>query len=123
MATVIIETFTGGSSTANILAAPSRLNSIPFDGTLTLEVSCSVADVAGTNYGSITIQMPNGEVPVDNQLIPASWPFTPDSADPHHCLHNDTESIFALEVEQGGHVNVDLAVQGTAYWIVRATLG
>ena len=119
MPSPIIEVVTSDDQTnttrSNILAAPSRLNSIPYDGTLTLEVSATVSKK--NNFVAITIQTPDGEVPVLEELVPFNG-----YDDGNHVLHNDTEYVFTFDAPQGGHFNIDMDVTGNSTWIVRATL-
>lgn len=103
---MIKESFALTATTADILAAPSRLAAMPGDGTLTIE--CSTTDSEGTNSGAITLQMPDGEVPFDSLIIPANGYSTADSV-----LHDDTALQFAMPVSQGGHVLVTYTETGT----------
>lgn len=111
----IIEVFEGAADDNNIMAAPSRLNSIPYAGSLVLEMSCTQSDAS--NYVEVTVQMPNGEVPMEGVRVPANGYDTADDV-----LHNDTEFTLALPAPQGGHFNVDVNVTGTVRWLIRAVL-
>jgi len=104
------------SSTQNdLLQAPSRLAAIPFNGTLTLEISAQVC--SSTNHVDLTLQLPEGEVPVDAQIVPengydnANW-----------MLHSDTMLVFQFDATQGGHFLISVVETGSCPYIVRATL-
>jgi len=103
---IIKETYGLAASNADILAAPSRLAAIPGDGILTIE--CSATDCDATNFGTITLQTPDGEVPFEDLTITANGYSTSDSV-----LHDDTAIQVQLEVFQGGHVNLAYTENGT----------
>lgn len=94
---IIKESFRLGASNADILAAPSRLAAIPQPGVLTIEVSSLLANA--TNRGSITLQLPGGEIPFEDLDVPANGFSTLDDV-----LHSDTAFAFRIPVAQGGHV-------------------
>ncbi len=95
---IIKESFRLSATTADVLAAPSRLAAIPKNGILTIEASASVSN--GTNRGQMTLQLPNGDVPFEDLLIPANGFSTED------IMHSDTELLIVLAVAQGGHVGL-----------------
>lgn len=118
MANPIVEFFSGSGAVTNLLSAPSRLDSLPYAGTLTLEFSATENN--GSRSFAMTIQPPEGELPMDNVKIPANGFSTTDNV-----LHNDTETIISFpDIPQGGHFNIDIASNGSggAQWCVRATL-
>jgi len=103
---VIKESFVLSASNTDILAAPSRLAAIPGDGVMTIEVSCTDSDA--TNFGTITLQLPDGENPFEDLLIPANGFSTADNV-----VHDDTALQISIEVAQGGHVTLSYAESGT----------
>lgn len=111
---VIVETFALSADNTDILAAPSRLAAMPSDGTLIIEMSATEAN--GTNYGKVTIQLPDGSVPIDDQVLPANGMSTADGL-----IHDETALTLTAQVEQGGHVTVAYDETGTvaeAFFIV-----
>lgn len=114
---VITEVYRLTATTSDILKAPSRLSAIPFDGELTIEVSATDCDAS--NNATLTVQLPSGEVPMDDQEIPASWG---DGTSTAAMLHDDTETVLIFDASQGGHFNLSTTVTGTCTLLVRATL-
>ena len=102
----IKETFQLAATDADVLAAPSRLTSIPADGVLTIE--CSATQGNPTNNGQLTIQLPGGDTPVENVIIPQNGFSTSDSV-----IHDDTALQFQFSVAQGGHVGISYTETGT----------
>jgi len=92
----------------------TRLNAIPYNGTLTLDFQASLADA--TNNWLLTIQMPNGDVPVDSQIVPADNPALGGVLDERTLLR------FTFPATQGGHFTVSLTEAGTAIATWRAVL-
>lgn len=104
---LIKESFFITATTADILAAPSRLAAIPANGVLTIE--CATGDNDGTNFMALTIQLPGGDIPLDGVAIPA-WASV-SGAD--GVLDTDTELLIVMPVPQGGHVLVSTVENGT----------
>ncbi len=103
---VIKESFLLVADNADILSAPSRLAAIPRNGVLTLELSATDCDP--TNFGLITLQVPDGDIPFENLHIPANGFSTADAI-----MHRDTALVIQLEVAQGGHVGLNYDENGT----------
>lgn len=101
------------ATTADLLST-GRLNAIPYNGTLTLRFISQFADA--TNSYSVTIQKPNGDVPVDAQLVPAVNPALAGVMDERHLLQ------FTFGASQGGHFTVTLTETGTAVAMFQAIL-
>jgi len=101
------------ATNTDVLSA-GRLNSIPYAGTLTL---CFLADLAtaAAQY-TLTIQKPNGDVPVDAQLVQASSSGADGVMDEREWL----KMTFAANA--GGHFVVSLTETGTAVCMFRAVL-
>ncbi len=83
-----------------------RLNAIPYGGTLTLQFLADLGDAS--NFYSLTIQLPSGEVPVDGQRVPASQSAADMVLDTRELLQ------FSFAAGQGGHFTVSLTETGTA---------
>lgn len=106
---------------SNVIAATNadilngtRLNSIPYSGTITLDVQASLADA--TNSYAITIQKPNGDVPVDSQIVLANNPAL------GGVLDERTLMRFTFQATVGGHFTISLTETGTAICTWRAVL-
>jgi len=84
----------------------TRLDSIPFGGILVMRFQSNLAN-ASNNY-SLTIQEPNGNVPVDSQLVPGNNPALDGVMDERTLFQ------MSLPASQGGHFIVSLTETGTA---------
>jgi hypothetical protein len=73
---------------------------------MTVEISSTDCDA--TNYGALTLQMPDGEVPFEDLIIGQNGYSTADAV-----IHDDTAIQVQLEVGQGGHVTLSYAENGT----------
>ncbi len=91
-----------------------RLNSIPYNGKLTLRFLADLA-TAAAQY-NLTIQKPDGSVPVDNQLVQASSSGADGVMDDRELLQ------FTFDAFQGGHFIVSLTETGTAVCMFQAIL-
>ncbi len=92
----------------------TRLNAIPYNGILTIEVQSSLADA--TNNYALTIQLPGGAVPVDSQIVPGNNPALGGVLDERTLLR------MTFPATQGGHFTISLTESGTAICIWRAVL-
>ena len=110
---MIVETYLLTATNNDVLAAgTSRLASIPYNGRLILEMQCNSND--GTNNFQCTIQLPDGETPLEDVLVPTG----PSGG----ALNADDKYTVAFDVSQGGHVTVQMTENGTAIAFLRATL-
>lgn len=102
------------SATNTDVLSAGRLNAIPYNGSLTLQFLADLADAS--NFYTLTIQKPNGDVPVDSQIVSASS----SAAD----LVMDSREVlsFTFRAPQGGHFTVSLTETGTAVCGFRAIL-
>ncbi len=91
-----------------------RLNSIPYNGKLTLRFLADLATAAAQYV--LTIQKPNGDVPVDAQLVNASSSGADGVMDERELLQ------FTFDATQGGHFIVSLTETGTAVCMFQAIL-
>lgn len=92
----------------------TRLNSIPYNGTITLDFLASLSDA--TNRYTLTIQEPSGDVPVDGQHVPGSNPSLGGVLDERQLVR------FTFRASQGGHFTISLTESGTAICTWRAVL-
>jgi len=83
-----------------------RLNAIPYNGTLTLRFLADLG-TAAANW-ILTIQKPNGDVPVDAQQVWASSSAADGVIDDREVMQ------FTFKATQGGHFTVSLTETGTA---------
>lgn len=112
---VIKESFSLTATNNDVLSAPSRLSALPSDGLLTLEIAATDADA--TNYGTVTLQLPDGDIPFEDLLVPYNGYSTADQT-----VHDDTELMVQMEVQQGGHVLLSYTENGTvAFCTIYAT--
>lgn len=102
------------AATNTDVLSTGRLNSIPYQGTLTLAFLADLAD-ASNNY-SLTIQKPNGDVPIDGQLVNANAAGADGVMDSREWLQ------FTFPASAGGHFTVSLTETGTAVCMFRAVL-
>lgn len=92
----------------------TRLNAIPYGGTLTLDFLADLANA--TNSWALTIQLPNGDVPVDSQIVLGSNPSLGGVLDERQLQR------YTFRAPQGGHFIVSLTETGTAICTWRAVL-
>ncbi len=94
-----------------------RLNSIPYNGILTLQMCSNLANA--TNSYAVTIQLPNGDNPVDSQIVACGLSV-------ENVLGGQLDSRFLTEfrfpVAQGGHLTLGFVETGVAILIWRAVL-
>ncbi len=110
---MIIESGIVAATTADLLSG-GRLNTIPYAGQLTLQLSANLADA--TNQYTLTIQKPDGSVPIDGQLLSGE----PNGATGILDSRSWLELNFTAAV--GGHFQITLTETGTAVAIWRAIL-
>lgn len=110
---MIYESNVIAATDTDILTA-GRLNSIPYGGKLTLDFLADLGDV--TNNYVVSIKLPNGDIPVDGQLVPAnSWGVD-------GVLDERQLMRFTFPAGPGGHFTVSLTESGTAVCTWRAVL-
>ncbi len=91
-----------------------RLNAIPYGGQLTLLFLADLATAAAQYV--LTIQLPDGSVPVDSQLVWASSSGVDGAMDDREYMR------FTFNASQGGHFTVSLTETGTAVCMFVAVL-
>ncbi len=88
----------------------TRLSAIPYSaGTLTIQMQANLANA--TNQMSCTIQLPDGSVPVDAQVIPCGMPVEEVLGG---VLDERRLSQWTFPAPQGGHFTIALAETGAA---------
>lgn len=102
------------SATNTDVLSTGRLNSIPYQGTLTLRFLADLGTAAALY--TLTIQLPNGDVPVDAQVVPASGSGADMVMDEREVLQ------FTFGASPGGHFTVSLTETGTAVCAFQAIL-
>ncbi len=102
---MILETFLISATNTDVLSA-GRLNAIPYNGLITLRFLADLG--AAANHYLLTLQKPDGKVPVDAQAVYASG----SGAD----MVMDTREMmeFKFAATMGGHFVVSLTLVGTA---------
>ncbi len=102
------------SATTADLLSTGRLNAIPYNGLLTIELQSDLG-TAAANY-AVTIQTPDGAVPIDAQQVPATNPAVVGCLDDRQLLRHEYPAT------QGGHFTLTLTETGTAVCTYRITL-
>lgn len=110
---MILEHFLVSATNADLLSG-GRLNAIPYNGILTLEFLADLCDA--TNSYTLTLQKPDGDVPIDGQVVPANSAGVDGVLDERQVLR------ASFKATQGGHFTVSLTESGTAVCMVRAVL-
>ncbi len=110
---MIQETQILAASNTDVMSA-GRLNAIPYNGTLIVEVQSQLNDA--TNSFALTVQLPGGDVPVDSQIVPGTNPALAGILDERQLAR------YSFPVARGGHVTLSLVETGTAVCTVRTTL-
>lgn len=90
---IIVQSALIAATTADILQG-TRLQTAPKNGVLTFELSCDLA-TAADNY-TVTIQLPNGDTPLNGVLVPASGTVG--------LLDDRSKLQVSFPTGQGGHV-------------------
>lgn len=110
---MILESAIVAATNTDILST-GRLNAIPYNGTLTLQFLADLGNT--TSHYLLTLQKPNGDVPIDNQIVPASGSGLDGVLDDRELLQ------VTFQATQGGHFTVSLTEVGTATVMWRAIL-
>ena len=92
----------------------TRLQTVPRGGFLTFEFSAE--ECSASNNAVVSIQMPNGDTPLNEVLIPYNGY---DAA--NGVLHTDTKMQATFPVSQGGHAVVSITETGTTVVTFRIT--
>ena len=90
----------------------TRLQTVPKNGVLTFELSADLC-VDGTNDFAATLQLPNGDTPLNGVLVPASGTVG---------LIDDRNKLqVSFPTGQGGHVVFSVVETGTTVLTWRVT--
>ncbi len=92
----------------------TRLNTIPYPGKVTFMFSVDLANA--TNHWLLTLQLPDGDVPIDSQILTGTNPSL------GGVLDERTAFRVSYRAAQGGHFTVSLTEVGTAIATWRAVL-
>jgi len=100
------------ASNSDILQG-TRLQTVPAGGILTFEMQSSQCDI--TNNFTVSIQMPNGDTPLNNTLIPGTSVADEGITDERQNL------TVSFPISQGGHCVFSCTETGTAALTWRVT--
>lgn len=92
-------------TTADLLQG-TRLQTVPSGGTMTFRFIADLADA--TNNYAVTIQLPNGDTPLNAVLVPGANPSLAGVIDERQVLQ------VTYPIAQGGHAVVTLTETGAA---------
>ena len=101
------------SATNTDILQGTRLQTVPAGGVLTFELQTSVSDA--TNFYTVSVQMPNGDTPLNNVRIPGTSPVDAGIIDERQNL------TVSFPISQGGHCVFSCAETGTADLAWRVT--
>jgi len=112
MAGVIVLSDLEESSNTDILQG-TRLQTVPAGGFLTFEMQAGENNA--TNNCTVSIQMPNGDTPLNNVQIPGSNPAGSGIIDDRQKL------MITLPIAQGGHTVFSVVETGSLTFAWRVT--
>lgn len=104
------------SATIADILTDTRLSSIPYGGQLTIQASCNLNN-ASSRF-AITIQLPDGKVPVDGQRVSAGQETDALGGQ----LRTDYLDQWTFPASQGGHFTIAFTETGTAVLTWRVVL-
>lgn len=102
MGPIIIAGLTAASVTD--LLNDTRLQTVPANGVLTVEFQAADADA--TNQFTVSVQLPNGDTPMNGILVPKG--ATAGS------LNSDDKMMASFTIRQGGHATISLTETGSS---------
>ncbi len=94
----------------------TRLSAIPYGGQLTIQAQANANNA--TNSMAITIQLPDGSVPVDSQRVTGGDSDTSSGG----VLDNRMLDQWSFKASQGGHFIIAFTETGTALVTWRVVL-
>lgn len=112
MAGVIVLSDIESATNSDILQG-TRLQTVPAGGFLTFELQSSLNDAS--NSYDVSIQMPNGDTPLNSVRVPATNPTDDGVIDERQKL------MITLPIAQGGHTVFSATETGTAVLAWRVT--
>ena len=89
----------------------TRLQTVPQGGYLTFELQSTLNNP--TEFMSVSIQMPNGDTPLNSVRVPAGATT--------YALNNNDKMMITLPVAQGGHTVFSCVETGTTVLTWRVT--
>jgi len=96
----------------------TRLSSIPYSGAgIIIQMQANLANA--TNQFTVTIQLPDGKVPVDTQVVPCGQPVEEVLGG---VLNNQYLTEWAFPAPQGGHFTIAVTETGAAILTWRIVL-
>ncbi len=96
----------------------TRLSSIPYSGSgLIIEMQANLANAI--NQFTVTIQLPDGKVPVDTQVVPCGQPVEEVLGG---ALNSQYLTRWAFPAPQGGHFTIAATETGAAILTWRIVL-
>jgi len=95
----------------------TRLSSLPYGGQLTIQMLANLNNA--TNSYAVTIQLPDGKVPVDSQRISAGQEVEGALGGQ---LDNRLLDQWTFPATQGGHFTISVTESGTAVLTWRIVL-
>ena len=114
MAGMIVLSDIASASDTDILQG-TRLQTVPRGGFLSFELQSNEND--GTNYYTVSIQMPNGDTPLNTVRVPAGNGGNDTAGE----IDDRKKLMVTLPVAQGGHAVFSVAETGTAVLAWRVT--
>lgn len=109
---MIVETFQLTATNTDVLAAPSRLSAIPYNGQLIIELQSSVNDA--TNYWQVGLQLPDGTQPMED--------FRPPKGVTSGGVNEQDKYLISVPASAGGHILLTATENGTGVLDIRCTL-
>jgi len=91
----------------------TRLQTVPAGGVLTFELQSSAND--GSNFFAVSVQMPNGDTPLNSVRVPASNPALTG------CIDERQNLTVSFPISQGGHCVFSATETGTSALSWRVT--
>tara|TARA_R100001198_G_C5096965_1_gene130940 strand:+ start:240 stop:587 length:348 start_codon:yes stop_codon:yes gene_type:complete len=91
----------------------TRLQTVPAGGVLTFELQASKNEAA--NFNAVSIQMPNGDTPLNNVNVPGCNPSLGGVIDERQNL------TVSFPITQGGHCVFSVSETGTSQFAWRVT--
>ncbi len=110
---MIIESGVEAATNADLLSG-TRLNAIPYNGKLTCDFLADLNN--STNRYTLTIQLPDGDVPIDAQPVPGANPSLGGVLDERQLFR------ITFQATVGGHFNIALTESGAALVAWRVVL-
>ncbi len=96
----------------------TRLSAIPYSGArITVQMQANLANA--TNQFTCTIQLPDGKVPVDTQVVPCGQPVEEVLGG---VLNAQYMTEWAFRAPQGGHFTIAVTETGAAILTWRVVL-